>query len=104
MVTKFAPEGYERTLGRIITAFFKAPDFYSDAIGRSFTHDEIFGDILYGVDTVKAKTKAPEKLAIIEQVITKLHEARAALEAKQDDAGITALADAKELFRSLRSA
>jgi len=104
VVTKFAPEGYERTLGKIVWAFGYAPNFYSDPIGRNFTYDEIFGDILYGVDTVKAKTKAPKKLEIIEQVITKLHEARAALEAKQDDAGITALADAKELFRSLRSA
>lgn len=65
MVTEFAPEGYERTLGKIVTVFADAPDFYSDAIGRNFTYDEIFGDMLYGVESVKAKTKTPEKLEII---------------------------------------
>ncbi|WP_041362003.1 hypothetical protein [Methylovorus sp. MP688] len=104
MVTKFAPEGYERTLGKIVWAFGYAPHFYSDPIGRNFTYDEIFGDILYGVEGVKAKTKVPEKLEIIEQVIAKLHEARAALEANEERAGIMALADAKELFRSIRLA
>ncbi len=102
MVTKFAPDGYDRTLDRIVSAFGKAPNFVIG--GKIFSLDEIFGDMLYGVESVKAKTKTPEKLEIIEQVIAKLHEARTALETKQDDAGITALADAKELFRSVRSA
>ncbi|WP_041362001.1 hypothetical protein [Methylovorus sp. MP688] len=102
MVTEFAPEGYEPTLDRIVSAFGKAPHFVIG--GRSFTLNEIFGDILYGVEGVKAKTKVPEKLEIIEQVIAKLHEARAALEANEERAGIMALADAKELFRSIRLA
>ena len=104
MVTKFAPQSYRDTLGTIVSAFLTAPDFYCSPIGRNLTYDEIFGDILYGVEGVKAKTKAPEKLEIIEQVIVKLHEARAALEANEERAGIMALADAKELFRSIRLA
>jgi uncharacterized Ntn-hydrolase superfamily protein len=104
MVTKFAPEGYQRTLGTIVTAFADAPDFYCDVIGRNFTLDEVFGDILYGVENVKAKAKTPEKLEIIEQVITKLHEARTALEGKNERTGIKALLDASELFRSVRTA
>ena len=104
LVSKFAPEGYSRTLGKLVWAFGYAPDFYSDPLGRNFTYDEIFGDILYGVEGVKSKTKSPERLAIIEQAIMKLHEARAALEDNEERAGIMALADAKELFRSIKSA
>lgn len=102
MVTEFAPEGYERTLDRIVSAFAKAPNFKIG--GKVFTSNEIFEDIFYGVETVKAKTKSPARLVIIEQVIAKLREARTALEAKEERIGIMALADAKELFRSIKSA
>lgn len=101
MATEFAPVGYERTLDRIVSAFAKAPNFVIG--GREFIYDEIFGDMLHGVETVKAKTKSAERLLVIEQVISKLHEARIALEAKDEHTGITALADAKELFRSIKS-
>jgi hypothetical protein len=101
MATEFAPEGYERTLDRIVSAFAKAPNFVIG--GKFFTLDEIFGDMLYGVETVKAKTKSPERLVIIEQVIAKLYEARIALEAKEERTGVMALADAKELFRSIKA-
>lgn len=101
MTTDFAPIGYERTLDRIVSAFAKAPNFVIG--GRVFSLDEIFEDMLYGIDTVKVKTKSAERLDIIEQVIAKLHEARAALEAKDERTGITALADAKELFRSIKT-
>ena len=101
MVTEFAPEGYEPTLDRIVSAFGKAPHFVIG--GKNFTLNEIFEDILYGVEGVKGKTKSSEKLVIIEQVIAKLHEARSALEAKDERKGIMALADAKELFRSIKS-
>jgi len=101
MTTEFAPVGYERTLDRIVSAFAKAPNFIIG--GRKFSTDEVFEDILYGVDTVKDKTKSAERLLVIEQVISKLHEAKIALEAKDEHIGITALADAKELFRSIKS-
>jgi len=50
MTTEFAPVGYERTLDRIVSAFAKAPNFIIG--GRKFSTDEVFEDILYGVDTV----------------------------------------------------
>lgn len=104
MATKFAPKNYQDTLGAIVSAFLTAPDFYCDPIGRNFTYDEIFGDIFYGIEIVRGKTKNPEKLAIIEQVVTKILVSRAAFEANQERAGIMALADAKELFRCIKSA
>lgn len=104
MITKFAPENYQETLDRVVSAFLTAPTFFQPGLGRPFTLDEIFDDMFYGVENVKAKTRTPEKLVILEQVLTKLHEAKAALQANQERPGIMALSDAKELFRSVRTA
>jgi hypothetical protein len=104
MVTRFAPKNHSETMDRIVSAFLTAPTFFQPGLGRAFTLDEIFDDMLYGVENVKAKTRIPEKLVILEQVLAKLHEAKAALQANQERPGIMALADAKELFRKVRGA
>ena len=102
MVTKFAPENYQRTIDRLSWACLSAPDFQSSIADVSFTLDEIFDDIFYGVNNVKVKTKKPEKLAIIEQVIVKLIEAKTALAANELMLGREALFEADDLFRSVR--
>ena len=102
MVTKFAPENYQQTVDAISWACLSAPDFQSLIADVTFTLDEIFDDIFYGVNNVKVKTKKPEKLAIIEQVIVKLIEAKTALAANELRPGREALFEADDLFRSVR--
>ena len=104
MVTKFAPENYQGTVDAISWACLSAPDFQSSIADVTFTLDEIFDDIFYGVNNVKVKTKKPEKLAIIEQVIVKLIEAKTALAANELRSGREALFEADDLFRSVRRA
>ena len=106
MITRFAPKDYQATIDRIASASVYAPDFNIgvEPYNVTFTLDEIFDDIFYGVNNVKAKTKKPEKLAIIEQVIVKLIEAKTALAANELRSGREALFEADDLFRSVRRA
>jgi hypothetical protein len=97
MNTSYAPNGFAETREALAWAGAYAPEFK----GR-FTLNEVFADLEHGLDTTRPTIKDAERLAILEQVRTKLRESKAAFATGQIKPAHRALQDASELFRSLR--
>lgn len=86
---------------------------YAPEFKGLFTIEEVFADLEHGLDSTKPTIKDAERLATLEQVRSKLREAKALFEVRLRDAtapvarielepALRAFQEAEELFRSLR--